>query len=64
MASSVMVSAGYDAAVRVLEIEFSTGAVYQYLDVGPQTYDNLLHTNSKGRFFHDRIRGAFEYRRM
>lgn len=64
VASSAMVSAGYDEAARVLEIEFRSRAVYQYLDVGPETYADFLHASSKGRFFHDRIQDRFKYCRL
>ena len=33
LGSSMMTSAGYDSATRVLEIEFAAGAVYHYFDV-------------------------------
>lgn len=59
LVSSMMRSAGYDAISHVLEIEFSTGAVYQYVDVSPDVYRDLLDASSPGRFFHGRIRGAF-----
>jgi hypothetical protein len=62
--SSMMASAGYDSATRVLEIEFATGAVYHYFDVPLDVYQELLDAPSHGRLFHNHIRGAFECRRV
>lgn len=64
LASSMIASAGYDSPTRVLEIEFATGAVYQYVDVPLDLYQELLDAASQGRFFHSRIRGVFDYHRV
>ena len=50
--SSMMASAGYDSATRVLEIEFATGAIYHYFDVPLDLYQELLVAPSQGRLFH------------
>ena len=60
LGSSMMASAGYDSASRVLEIEFATGSVYHYFDVPLDVYQELLDAPSQGRLFHSRIRGIFE----
>jgi hypothetical protein len=60
----MMTSAGYDTTNRVLEIEFASGAVYHYFGVPPDVYQDLLDTPSQGQLFHNRIRGAFEFRRI
>lgn len=62
--SSMMASAGYDEATGVLEIEFLTGAVYQYVDVPSHLYRSLLDAPSQGRFFHGSIRDAFRCQRV
>jgi hypothetical protein len=59
LASSMIVSAGYDAPTRVLEIEFLNGLLYRYSDVPVDVYDALLGAPSHGRLFHARIRNAF-----
>lgn len=55
----MITSTGYDPMSQVLEIEFATGAVYQYIDVPSDVYLDLLDAASPGRFFHSRIRGFF-----
>jgi len=44
-----------------LLVRFKVGTVYRYPDVSPATFNDLLESNSKGRFFHAHIRPlAFE----
>jgi hypothetical protein len=59
VASSMIVSVGYDEPTRVLEIEFTSGVVYRYTDVPVDLYDALLDAPSHGRFFQNQIRNAF-----
>jgi hypothetical protein len=62
--SSMMASAGYDPATRVLEIEFATGVVYHYFDVPLDVFQDLVDADSQGRFFHIRIRDTFASQRV
>ena len=39
--SDAIVAAGYDRRRRVLEIQFVSGATYDYLDVEPELFDEL-----------------------
>ena len=43
----------------VLELGFRTGKVYAYFDVPLPTYLELLHADSKGRYFNLHIRNHF-----
>lgn len=64
VASSSLRSVAYAEASRLLEIEFTTGAIYRYLDVPHQAYDALLAAASKGRHFNREIRDRFNYTRL
>jgi hypothetical protein len=56
---------GYDDEQRVLEIEFTNGAVYQYSDVPPEVYSGLMAAESHGRYFNQHVRSAgYRYQRM
>jgi hypothetical protein len=56
---------GYDQEQRVLEIEFTNGAVYQYSDVPPEVHHGLMAAESHGRYFHQHVRDAgYRYQRM
>ena len=57
-------SIGFDRDTRSLEVEFRSGSIYTYADVPESLYLDLLHAESKGRFFTDHIRENFSYRRV
>ena len=59
--STTMRSVGYQAESRILEIEFDSGRVYQYLEVPAKIYEQLLRAESKGRYFNDEIREIYPY---
>ncbi|MDR0182240.1 KTSC domain-containing protein [Lysobacter arvi] len=60
-----MRSVGYDADVRVLEIEFVSGDVYQYFDVPPHLHAGLMGATSHGQFFAEHLRNAgFDYEQV
>ncbi len=59
--SSTMVSVGYEGKSRILEIEFTSGAVYQYLDVPAAVHKELMRAESKGRYFNGEIRDGYNY---
>lgn len=44
----------------VLEIEFRGGAVYRYHDVPVGIFNELMASDSKGKFHGSNIHGAFE----
>ncbi|MEP6602641.1 MAG: KTSC domain-containing protein [Spartobacteria bacterium] len=49
--SSGLASIGYSKRRHVLEIEFSNGAVYRYVDVAPSVYRDLMSAESKARYY-------------
>jgi hypothetical protein len=57
--SSAISSVGYDPRSRILEVEFRSGAVYDYSGVTPRLWAAFLEAPSKGTFFSRRIRGQF-----
>lgn len=62
LASRTVLSAGYDAERQVLELEFSSGRLYQFDGVPPATYQWLVRTSSKGSFVARMINGRYPYR--
>jgi hypothetical protein len=62
--STTMRSVGYDQANQVLEMEFQSGMIYQYLDIPPAIYKELLEAESKGRYFNNEIRDTYEFARV
>ncbi len=55
--SSMLWAVGYDPEHQVLQAEFHSGQVWNYLGVPPEKYEKFLIANSKGRFMHDEILG-------
>ena len=57
-------SVGYDERHSLLEIEFTSGKIYQYEAVPEEVYRGLMSAGSKGRYFDEQINGRFRYSRM
>jgi hypothetical protein len=47
-----------------LELEFHSGSVYEYHEVPPETFRDLMAAPSKGRFFASEIRGQYPSNRL
>ena len=58
--SSMISSVGYQAATKTLEIEFNSGAVWQYADFPKALWTKFKTCDSYGRFFRDYIQDSFE----
>jgi hypothetical protein len=59
--SSVMTFVKYDHDAWELDITFTSGKTYRYLEVPAEIYDGLLDAESKGEYFNDTIKDAFVY---
>jgi len=59
--SSVMTFVKFDDEAGELDITFTSGKTYRYLQVPAEIYDGLLDAESKGEFFNDNIKDAFVY---
>lgn len=64
VSSSAISSVGYEPETRMLEVEFSSGAVYDYYGVPPKVYESLMAAPSKGRFVSQQIRGRYPSERL
>ena len=64
IASTNIVSIGYDAANETLEVEFLNGSVYQYFNVPTQLFDQLMLSRSKGQFLNVYIKNSYPYSRV
>jgi hypothetical protein len=62
--SSELRSVGYEADTSVLEAEFHSGEIYQYLDVPAELVLELLEAESIGRYFNAHIRSKFKFKKM
>jgi hypothetical protein len=62
--SSKIKSVGYDERAQVLEIEFSTGQVLQYLRVSHETYRRLMAAPNPAAYHEDNIAEDYTSRRV
>ena len=62
--SSKLCAAGYDERLRVMEIEFVNGDIYEYKSVSPELYRQLMASPSPNSFFEDKIEEAFSGKRI
>ena len=60
----MIASVGYAARKRILEIEFVSGRVYQYLDVERAIHDALLKAPSLGTYFNAHIKDEYSFVRI
>lgn len=64
VASTTLLSVGYDPATRTLEVEFRKGGTYQYFDVPEFIARGLMLSRSKGTFFNRNIEDRYRYRQV
>ncbi|VFQ47442.1 KTSC domain-containing protein [Desulfoluna butyratoxydans] len=57
--SSMIRSIGYDSSNSTLEIEFNSGAVWQYFDVPETLWYEFEGAESQGKFFHREIKNQY-----
>jgi KTSC domain-containing protein len=62
--STAIVSVGYERTSHTLEVEFSSGTIYQYHQVDAKTYRQLMKAPSKGRFLDLHIRDEYPFHRV
>lgn len=65
--SSQIKSVGYNATLRVLEVEFKGGSIYQYYNVDAPIHADFMKAESKGKYFGAVIKNnptAFPYVKM
>ncbi len=53
----------YDATRSIMLVRFAHGDWYSYFDVPAEAYEAFVAAESHGRFFHERIRDRYTYRR-
>ncbi|QTF56872.1 KTSC domain-containing protein [Stutzerimonas frequens] len=65
VSSSSLRALGYDPEQQVLEVEFSSGALYRYEAVPPEAVQALLEADSLGRHFNQVFKPQhYRYRRL
>jgi len=59
--SSIIGAVGYDPSSLTLEVEQNDGTIYQFYKVGPETYRQLMASESKEMFYDEEVKTAFQF---
>lgn len=59
--SSLITAVGYDEATEILRIEFKSGGTYDYMMVPTHVYEDMMASESIGKFFLRRIKGNSDF---
>ncbi len=62
--SSMFLSVGYMYDLEILEVEFTTGEVYQYYNLPVSRYIELMKAPSLGTYFNVYIRDQFDFKKI
>jgi hypothetical protein len=62
--SRILRSVGYDESTKTLEIEFTSGIVYQYFGVPQKVYTDLMHSGEIGKYYSDKVRPKFQTKQV
>ncbi len=57
--SSGLAAVGYSKRRHILEIEFTNGAIYRYVEVPSSVHRDLMSAESKARFYDENVRGKY-----
>lgn len=57
--SKMIRSIGFNQATSILEIEFNSGAIWQYSDFPESLWYEFESSESKGKFFHREIKNQY-----
>ena len=64
VASTMASAIGYDSENEVLQIEFNSGAVYQYSDIDEDTWEECKSSDALGKFYNQYIKGKYQSQRI
>ena len=59
--STAIARTGYSSAKRTLRLEYRNGRIYDYSDVPPEVYEQLLSADSAGEFVNIEIKPKYDY---
>ena len=62
--SRILRSVGYDGTAKSLEIEFQNNLIYQFTDVPPKVFKDLMSSDTIGKYFTDKVRTKFHSKQI
>jgi hypothetical protein len=60
--SSNIASIGFEDTT--MEVEFTNGGLYQYINVEEETFQAMMDAESKGKFLNNRIKDKYLFRKV
>ena len=64
MPSSVVAAVRYDEKTLKLRVIFQSGAIYDYLDVPQQVYNEMMKAFAKGEFLNREIKPKYQFEKI
>jgi len=64
MPSSVVSAFFYDSLSSTLRVIFTSGLIYDYINVPLTIYEAMKTSTSKGRYLNQHIKGHYEFRKI
>jgi KTSC domain len=64
VSSSMATTIAYDSHEQTLQVEFKSGAVYEYSGVDAETWEDFYAADSVGSFYNQQIKGRFDCERV
>jgi hypothetical protein len=62
--SRILRSVGYDDSMKIMEIEFQNGQVYQFSGVPKKVHADLMHAGEIGKYFSEKVRPRFQAKQV
>lgn len=62
--SSHISEIGYDVQTMTLEVAYLDGGVYQFFDVPEAIHQELMASESQGKYMHANINGNYRYTKL
>lgn len=62
--SSNVAEVGYDPTTMTMEVAFTNGTIYQYFDIPEALFQEMLHSESIGKFLNSQIKNSYRYAKV
>jgi hypothetical protein len=62
--SSNVSAVAYDPDAQLLHVRFNSGHQYAFTNVPEDVHSSFLNADSAGKFFHENIKGQYDYKRI
>jgi len=64
MPSAVVSAFFYDSVSSTLRVRYTSGIIYDYLNVPANVYEAMKNAFSKGKYLNEHIKGHYSFRRI